>query len=322
MKFHTYWATETRTIRGRQTTLRAGSDLSEEDARKRLNLAFDEIEAFQARLPSDERREPRDQRSAEAEANALRAMRERFRRRLDEIFGNRAENGAYERPICEEILRRIDTGNVVTRNRYGAEILNSETVCFLDIDDDPRGCLRGCLLDIILLPFLLLGARFRRAPAPDMRERDLLARLRRLTREPGTADLAFRLYRTAAGYRVIVNGAGLAPDSERFNLLVKRLHVDPLYAILCRKQRCFRARLTPKPHRLRQKQLLYPSAARYPITDPALRAAVDAWLPAYTERCRRYAVCRFLGEVGTPFRNPIVTLHDELTGALSNRPLR
>ncbi|MBP5226691.1 MAG: hypothetical protein J6336_04840 [Kiritimatiellae bacterium] len=330
MRFHTYWVTGTRTIRGHETTLRVGSDHSENDARERMAAAFDEIEAFQTRLQAltenEKRTRPfRDGREPDPGKTAIRALRERFHKQLTELFGNRAADGTYEQPICEEILRRIDPRNVITRNRYGAEVLNSETVCFLDIDDGAdaiQSCILGCLGAIFILPFLVLGDLFGLGGNVPHDGRKLFARLRRLIREPATADLAFRLYRTAAGYRVIVNGAGLAPDSERFNLLVKRLHVDPLYAILCRKQRCFRARLTPKPHRLRQKQLLYPSAARYPITDPALRAAVDAWLPAYTERCRRYAVCRFLGEVGTPFRNPIVTLHDEATGALSNRPLR
>ena len=47
------------------------------------------------------------------------------------------ENGPWSydaRPIREEIVREFSPENIVTRNRYGAEVLNSETLVFVDID--------------------------------------------------------------------------------------------------------------------------------------------------------------------------------------------
>ena len=55
------------------------------------------------------------------------------RRRLNELHGY-FEDGEYTRPICERILAKLNYCNVVTRNRYGAEVLNSSDTCFIDID--------------------------------------------------------------------------------------------------------------------------------------------------------------------------------------------
>ena len=40
----------------------------------------------------------------------------------------------YEAEIREEILRIIDDRSAITRNRYGAQVLNTEDLMILDID--------------------------------------------------------------------------------------------------------------------------------------------------------------------------------------------
>lgn len=57
----------------------------------------------------------------------------------------------------------------------------------------------------------------------------------------------FNLYRTYAGYRVIVLHDAMNVADERLLTYFNEFIVDPLYRKLCYKQRCFRARLTPKP---------------------------------------------------------------------------
>lgn len=40
----------------------------------------------------------------------------------------------YEADIIEEIFDQIDDNNIVTRNRYGALVLNSKNIMFIDVD--------------------------------------------------------------------------------------------------------------------------------------------------------------------------------------------
>jgi hypothetical protein len=44
---------------------------------------------------------------------------------------------AYTADIREELIHEIDANNLVTRNRYGAEVLNSTDHLFIDIDSPP-----------------------------------------------------------------------------------------------------------------------------------------------------------------------------------------
>ena len=45
-----------------------------------------------------------------------------------------------DRPIREETLLELSSRNIVTRNRYGAEVLNSTQLVFIDVDGDlPSG---------------------------------------------------------------------------------------------------------------------------------------------------------------------------------------
>jgi hypothetical protein len=79
-------------------------------------------------------------------------------------------------------------------------------------------------------------------------EEKLLQRLRELCE--ADESLGARLYRTHHGWRVMLVGAGITPDSDRMHDLFKALHADALYESLCERQQCWRARLTPKPYRV------------------------------------------------------------------------
>lgn len=50
------------------------------------------------------------------------------------IDGGRVDWEYDSKPIREEIVRELSPQNIVTRNRYGAEVLNSENLVFVDID--------------------------------------------------------------------------------------------------------------------------------------------------------------------------------------------
>lgn len=71
------------------------------------------------------------------------------------------------------------------------------------------------------------------------------------------------VYRTSAGFRLIVQGKGFTPGSPETRKLMRRFGADYLYATLCDAQKCFRARLTPKPYRIRHhgRKFIWPRPA-------------------------------------------------------------
>src|SRR5690606_8392641 len=67
--------------------------------------------------------------------------------------------------------------------------------------------------------------------------------------------LGYRIYETHNGYRVIVTGREMAPADPAVQAMCRAMNCDALYVKLCLKQDCFRARLTPKPSRIRQRAI-------------------------------------------------------------------
>lgn len=206
----------------------------------------------------------------------------------------------YAVSIREEIVEELHPDAVVTRNRYGAEVLNCARLLMIDVDGPPP-------------PQGLWQWLFRRDRRP-AKER-LLEHLRTVARQQ-PPRLQFRLYATHSGFRVIVTGQEFAPSDPEVDHLFQAMRADPLYALLCRKQDCFRARLTPKPSRIRQKAI----RLRYPYDDK-LQARLDTWSVSYAERGQRYAVCKLMEVIGRDDPDRVVRYHDERTGAYSDRPL-
>lgn len=273
MRIPRYWVRETRELPqgGGVMKLHAVSDVSMDDARRRL----EERAALRLSFAAG-------QMSVEALRAELRA--------LDR--GAESAEG-YTADICEPVEQVLDENNIVTRNRYGALVLNSTDPCFADVDDVP-----GSLLNEL--------ARFFGGGKSD--EALLSERIRALC--AADDSLGVRLYRTAAGFRLVLAGQGLALGSPRLETLFRTLNTDLLYRSLCEKQGCFRARLTPKPSRA--------GVEDAPLcTDSATAAEVLAgWVPAYESACKPYAVCRLVDCFGRPVSHPALTLHDKRTGAL------
>jgi hypothetical protein len=82
-------------------------------------------------------------------------------------------------------------------------------------------------------------------------------------------------------------------------------NADHLYANLCVSQKCYRARLTPKPSRMKMK--------RYDGS--------PSWIEEYDSRRQDYAVCRFVCAKGRRLDSPAIVLHDEKTMCESGLPL-
>ena len=277
MKIPTYWVTEKRRgCDGNMWKLRGVSDASMQEARERLEERCRIRESFaRQRVMSDS--------AVESFRASLRA--------LDEMQGE-----DYTTLLLEPIVEKLDEDNVITRNRYGVQVLNSTSVCFVDVDRFP----------------LSLGDVFRgflgRKLTP---EEKLLQTLREICRTD--ASLGVRVYRTHNGWRIMLVGDGLAPDSPRMHELCRALHADPLYESLCTRQQCWRARLSPKPYRVG-----VPGYPRPVDSESVNTPETQDWLRRYEAACSGRAVCRLVDCFGRAISGPVVALHDRLTSALSS----
>ncbi len=252
---------------------------------------------------------------------------ENARRRAQQIAqllaGGRSKLAQYaygDLPLPEPILQEFSDAAgpyaLVTRNAYGATILKARDLMFVDIDELPNKPLGNqpimAVIGGLLYNFSRKPAPLQ-APAPDAKIDDI----RRVADANG---LSGRLYKTAGGYRFIVGNRTFKAADPSTTALLQDFGSDPLYVRLCKNQECFRARLTPKPYRMRMKT----APGSYPFT-PKQQARMDAWLRRYEENLPNYATCRFLTEVGGAPQlaafDELLRFHDERTQSLSNLPL-
>ena len=265
MKIYKYWVTEKQKILiddvQQDITCYGGSNISEEDARLRAKEKAEKVKR--------------------------------------KIKGEKHLFDEYEVEIREEILRIIDDHSIITRNRYGAQVLNAEHLLILDIDK----------------PKSSFGDLFRKKDAGQDKLK-IFDMVRKLAATPKYQEYGFRIYETHQGARVMVQGKDFDPRDRDTGKMMSEFNCDQLYMTLCQKQACFRARLTPKPQRMKMH--------RYKVPFP--RAGDDAelqqWLADYERESRSYSVCKFIEQVGArQYVNDVVQLHDEITGANFRQPL-
>jgi hypothetical protein len=123
---------------------------------------------------------------------------------------------------------------LITRNRYGCLVLNTETMLIVDVDlgvpsySPFNDCARNS--QIALNQFQAIAAL--EAVAEQF------------------PKMGFRVYRTRNGLRYICTTQEADPTASNTHKLMQNLYADPLYMRLCKFQATFRARLTPKPWRV------------------------------------------------------------------------
>lgn len=226
---------------------------------------------------------------SEADAKAVALDRaSKAQERIRRNDGRRAEE--YEVSIREEIVKELSPDAIVTRNRYGAEVLNCARLVMIDVD---RPVEQGFWASLFL--------RDKRTPKQLM-----LYRIRSVASTHSDRSLGFRIYETHNGYRVLVTGRPMTPIDHIVSRLFKGMNCDPLYAHLCRRQDCFRARLTPKPSRMHLKAV----RLRFPY-DPETQEALNDWLPVYKARSRDFSVCYLIDVIGSTYVSDVVRYHDE-----------
>jgi len=301
----------------------------------------------------------RGSRSSEAEARAL--AQEAIGRMGERIRGGAGfpEKYSYgDRPLREEVIREIpgsgggdDPDAAITRNSYGALVLNAARAFFIDVDVEgadrpPQAQQQHAqptqqaaqsiwgIVDSLPLPGGLRSFvdQFRPAsgsplPAPPLAAPPASAdptsaaieRLRQLVAtRPGWR---VRVYRTYAGLRYLVTHAPFEPTGVETQQVLQAVGADAQYIRLCQIQKSFRARLTPKPWRIGMEN----PPTKFPYHDAGEERRMRDWEARYDRASAGRATCRFVEEIGDgaehPDIAPIRALHDEQTHATSGLPL-
>jgi len=222
----------------------------------------------------------------------------------------------FGRPMRELVLHEVVRSSAglsvaVTRNASGAEVLNAAHALFVDVDL-PAPSAPGFFAR-------LFGAKPLGRDDPASAESAAVARAVRWA--AAHPSWGWRIYRTAAGLRLLATHAPFRPGDDLVQEAFRELGADPLYARLCHAQACFRARLTPKPWRLG----LRTSPPPWPWADAAAEAEFVAWERSYRAAADGYATCELLRVVGNPEIHPelreLLAWHDEVCLVGSGLPL-
>lgn len=203
----------------------------------------------------------------------------------------RSHGGYYpNRPFREQVLQEFkneagETAAVVTRNSYGCQVLNTARVMFVDIDlpePKPSG---GFLKRLFGKP----------DPVPPSNlQSEAMKRIENWTRNH--SEWGWRIYRTRAGLRLLATQSLVDADSAIAEEIYEALGADPLYQKLCKAQKCFRARLTPKPWRCG----IHSKPERWPWLDAKQEKRFQEWETQYLSCSAKWATCEFIRHIGNP----------------------
>ncbi len=235
--------------------------------------------------------------SNQSEKEALLKASEKARN-IEKRISERKPKNTYEVAIKEYVDEIIDDSNIITICRYGAKILNTTHYTILDLDDYP-------------IDFLDFFKGLGKLKKKDRIVHKFEERIRKFP-ELGTD---FRIYETTKGIRVIAKKY-IDPSSNGYTNLMRKLHVDWLYIQLSKKQACYRARLTPKPYRMKFKTIKVKS----PLD--CKKESYINWEQAYVEKSKEYSVVRLVKTVGNDFsRESVIKKHDLMCNLHPTRKL-
>lgn len=207
---------------------------------------------------------------------------------IERRIANGGRKEEYEVGVSEYVSDVINGSNMVTVCRYGAKVLNTDQYTVLDLDDYAKS-----IWDV-----------FRSLKSMTTKERIVFKFEQFVGKNPEIGS-DFRIYETAKGIRVI--GKQYLDPVDRKNIrLMRRLNVDWLYVLLSRKQQCYRARLTPKPHRLKIRTI----KVKTPLV--AESDHYKDWSKTYEEAAQNYSVAKYLKSLGHDFSyDQVVRYHDD-----------
>lgn len=219
------------------------------------------------------------------------------------------------RPFREQVMQEIrddknEVSAVVTRNSYGCLVLNTARVMFVDIDlPEPKPS--GSFLK------RLFGKPDSATPATN--QDAALKTIEDWTRNH--PNWGWRIYRTRAGLRLLATQGLVEADSAIADGVFEALGADPLYRKLCKTQKCFRARLTPKPWRcgIRRKP------DQWPWLDAKAETRFQKWDAQYQSLAFNWSTCELIKQIGNATVHQdvqaVIKLHDSTTRIESKLPL-
>lgn len=206
--------------------------------------------------------------------------------------------------LREQVVQEIHN-SVISRNSYGCLVLNTADVMFVDVDfpEPKRPSFFGRLF---------------KGPEKDI-PLETLSKIENWTEQ--NAGWGWRVYRTFAGYRLLATNGIFSPESAEVHAVFNGLGSDPLYQVLCKVQKCFRARLTPKPWRCDVAAL----KVRWPWASDDEFDIFKEWERKYDYQSKNFATCKLVKTIGNPLVHPsvqpIIELHDRLTLVGKDLPL-
>lgn len=231
-----------------------------------------------------------------SEEDAIRDAGRRIANIKQYINGIKDWNHDYIVDIREKWIHSLDNNNVITQNRYGAFVLNSANLLMIDVDQYMLSYKIGILKS--------LWYKYKNGWNVDIQHCFLKEKASLLVNQ----GLFVKVYKTYAGYRVIVIGKEFNPRSKEVQSLMKSFYADSLYKKMCYQQNCFRSRLSPKPERIDLNRVY----VKYPYTSEKQKNKREQWTNIYKEKSENYAICRLLFTEGHSIYNPVVDYHDEL----------
>lgn len=259
--------------------------------------------------------------SRSSQEDAETQARNRVQRIAGRVWAERGFPDKYaygDRPLREEILQEYfdKVGSLVaaiTRNSYGAAILNTTQVAFVDVDLPRRAGAAGLASRV--------SRWTRREPEPALSAEAAHA-LRRVEDWVGVRRAwGVRIYRTKSGLRYLITHRTFSPEDTELGSAMDAFGADPQYRRLCHAQKSFRARLTPKPWRVGVDS----PPNQFPRTTSDQKTEMEDWLNKYNEASTRFASCQYVRSIGDaavhPAVSPYIDLHDRVTRAESNLPL-
>ena len=222
-----------------------------------------------------------------------------------------------DRPLPEPVLNEFREGDslsaVITRNAYGALVMNADQMMFVDIDrQEPAPA------PLANLKSLFSGLFGQPAASPVKVVNPVLDAVGTVAERH---RLSVRVYRTAAGYRALITDRRFHAKTADAQALLNEFAADTLYVRLCRLQESFRARLSPKPWRLGMRT----PPVEFPFETSANQARYRDWEREYESQSSGYATCAYQTSFGAgsvlPEFDALIRFHDEKAKATSSLPL-
>lgn len=257
-----------------------------------------------------------DQSLEAAQVLASTELSERIaRKERGEPLGSYPKHGAPLREeIIEDIIHNQERIAVITRNSAGSLVLNTARVMFIDID-----LMQSHLWERVSWRQILKNIFEWPKSKPKPRAEQVLERIHQWYENH--TDFTLRVYRTKAGFRLLVSHTLFDPESPLVTKIMEELACDNRYRRLCAIQSCFRARLTPKYYRIRLER----PPGRYPWQSAQEELLQRDWELAYHQKIKDYDVCILIEILGDAPPHPeaqiIMDIHDKFVMSELAKPL-